>query len=61
MLPVLIPKDHPPAHTIEEAKHYFGGKVDFYVDQGELKSKPSTLIRVEGGEIEVLREGAVKL
>ena len=63
--PLIAPSANPqgeePAHTIKEAKHYFGGEVDFYVDQGELKSKPSTLIKVEGGEVEVLREGAEKI
>lgn len=63
--PLVAPSANPeglsPAHTIEEAKHYFGGKVDFYIDQGELKSKPSTLIKVEGEDVEVLRKGAVEL
>jgi len=63
--PLVAPSANPegvsPAHTIEEAKHYFGGEVDFYSDQGELKSKPSTLVRVEGEGFEVLREGAVDL
>ncbi|MEF8846816.1 MAG: L-threonylcarbamoyladenylate synthase [Candidatus Paceibacterota bacterium] len=63
--PLVAPSANPegstPAHTIEEAKHYFGGEVDFYIDQGELKSKPSTLIRVEGGDVEVIREGAVEI
>lgn len=34
----------PPAETIAEARRYFGTDVDFYVDQGELKGKASTLI-----------------
>lgn len=59
--PSANPENKEPAHTIEEAKRYFGGEVDFYVDQGELKSKPSTLIEVEGQRIKVLREGAVEL
>lgn len=63
--PLVAPSANPagkePAYTVEQAKHYFGGEVDFYIDQGELKSKPSTLIKVEGEEVEVLREGAVEL
>ncbi len=51
-----------PATTIEEAGLYFGGEVDFYVDGGNLaKRQPSTLIRVIDDEVEVLREGAVKI
>ena len=63
--PLLAPSaNHPgenPALTIEEAKAYFGSNVDFYVDEGKLESLPSTLIKIENGEIVVLREGAVKI
>ena len=51
-----------PAQTYKEAKKYFGDKVDFYVDKGKLKSKPSTLIQLsKNGEIKILRQGAVKM
>jgi len=51
-----------PAATYLEAKKYFGEEVDFYVDGGKLKSKPSTIIEMkEDGSLKVLREGAVKL
>ena len=51
-----------PAETIDEAKKYFGKKVDFYVDYGKLKSMHSTLVKVDVlGNIAVLREGAVKI
>lgn len=49
------------AATIKKAKRYFAEKVDFYVDGGTLRGKPSTLIALEKGKITVLREGAVKL
>lgn len=49
----------PPARTVREAKKYFGDKVDFYIDAGQLTSKPSTLIKIEKGKTVVLREGAV--
>jgi MoxR-like ATPase len=42
----------------EEAKKYFGQKVDLYVD-GEVGDKASTLISFEGNELKILREGAV--
>lgn len=48
-----------PAVNIEEAKKYFGQMVDFYEDGGELNSKPSTLVKIDGNEIKVLRQGAV--
>ncbi|HMS49887.1 MAG TPA: L-threonylcarbamoyladenylate synthase [Candidatus Saccharibacteria bacterium] len=51
-----------PADTIEEAREYFGDKVDFYVDGGSLKDrKPSTLIRIVDDAVEILREGAVTI
>jgi L-threonylcarbamoyladenylate synthase len=51
----------PPAKNIIEAKRYFGDQVDFYEDGGELDSPPSTLVRIMGDKVEVLREGAVKV
>lgn len=51
-----------PAENINEAKRYFGNNVAFYVDAGELKSQPSTVISLgETGEITVLREGKFKI
>ena len=47
--------------SIKEAKEYFGDKVDFYIDGGKRKSEPSTLIKIENGKIEVLRQGKVFL
>lgn len=52
----------PPANTVGEAKEYFGDKVDFYTDGGDLSGhQPSTVIRIVDDAIEILREGAVKL
>jgi L-threonylcarbamoyladenylate synthase len=45
----------PPATTIEEAQKYFGDKVDFYVDGGELKSFASKIIKIEKGKEVVVR------
>ena len=45
-----------PAQTIDQAKKYFGEQVDFYVDDGQLKAKPSTIIVLDKkGEERVLR------
>ena len=62
--PLIAPsanfEGEPPALTIRAAKKYFGKNVDFYADAGRLVSKPSTLIKIEKGNVTVLREGAVK-
>lgn len=51
-----------PAENYKEAREYFADNVDFYVDAGRIKSKPSTLIELgKGGKIKVLRPGAVKI
>lgn len=52
----------PPAETIEQAKKYFGDKVDFYVDGGKISNEhSSTVIRIVDDAIEVLRQGAFKI
>lgn len=50
------------AENIIQAKKYFGDKVSFYADGGELKSKASTIIQLyEDGTKIVLREGEFKI
>jgi L-threonylcarbamoyladenylate synthase len=52
----------PTAADIEQAKAYFNGNVDFYVEGGDLSGRaPSTIIRIIDDEIEVLRQGAVSI
>ncbi len=52
----------PPAETITQAKKYFGNKVDFYRDGGDLSGRqPSTIIRIVDDAVEVIRDGAVKI
>ncbi len=51
----------PPAKNIREARRYFGDEVDFYGEVGSRATKPSTLIAIRNGKIEVLREGAVDI
>jgi len=47
-----------PSETINEAKKYFGDNVAFYVDGGEIKSQPSTLIELKNnGSYIILRQG----
>ncbi|MBA4319011.1 MAG: threonylcarbamoyl-AMP synthase [Flavobacterium sp.] len=63
--PIVAPSANPegraPAKNIDEAKMYFDGRIDFYVDGGKIDSEPSTLVKIVGDKIEVLREGAVKV
>lgn len=58
--PSANPQGLEPAKNISQAKKYFGDKVDLYINGGTKISKPSTLIRFKGGEIEILRQGSVK-
>ena len=52
----------PPATNLAEAQNYFGDRVDFYVDGGDLsEAAPSTVVRINGGKIEILRQGAAKI
>jgi L-threonylcarbamoyladenylate synthase len=53
----------PSATNIEEAKGYFGDKVDFYIDSGTIENKlPSTLIKVnDDNTIEIIRHGEYSL
>lgn len=63
--PLVAPSANPeglqPAKNISEAKKYFGEEADFYYDEGESISEPSTLVKIDGNKIDVLREGAVKI
>jgi tRNA A37 threonylcarbamoyladenosine synthetase subunit TsaC/SUA5/YrdC len=58
--PIIAPsanwESYEPAKNIREAKRYFGNKV-FYLDRGNLISKPSTLIDLREKKIKILREG----
>jgi L-threonylcarbamoyladenylate synthase len=51
----------PEASTIEEAKNYFGSKVDFYLDEGKIANQSSTLISLENDQIKILRQGLYQL
>lgn len=59
--PSANPEGQPPAETIEEAKKYFGDKVDFYLDAGRLDGLPSTLVALEDGKMVTKRAGAAVL
>ena len=50
-----------PAKNIRQAQKYFGNKIDFYVDGGELKNTPSTIISIKKNKFVLIREGSVKI
>ncbi|MDQ5969359.1 MAG: L-threonylcarbamoyladenylate synthase [Patescibacteria group bacterium] len=54
--PSANPEGFPPAKNITEAKKYFGNNVDFYFGKGVPNTKPSTLIKIDGKEMVVLRK-----
>jgi L-threonylcarbamoyladenylate synthase len=52
----------PIAVTIAQVKAYFGDRLDFYCDGGDLSNQqPSTIIRIVDDTVEVLRPGAVNI
>lgn len=53
--PSANPEGLPPAKTIAQAEKYFSDKVDLYVS-GRAGKKPSTLVAVKNGKIEILRK-----
>lgn len=46
----------PPAKTIQEAQNYFGDKVDFYINEGNIENKASTILSFNGNKIIIERE-----
>lgn len=44
-----------PATTIKQAKKYFYDELDFYVDVGKKIGAPSSIIRIDGDSITLLR------
>lgn len=53
--PSANPQGQPPAETVEEARAYFGDRLDFYVDGGRLAGQPSTLVDLTEDKPRVLR------
>jgi len=50
---------HGPCRTAAEAERELGRTVDLILDGGRLAKAESTVVRVTGGRIEVLRQGAI--
>jgi L-threonylcarbamoyladenylate synthase len=54
------PSGQPAARTAREAKDYFAGKLEVFIDGGELKSKiGSTVIEITKDSLAVIREGEI--
>lgn len=52
----------PTAANIDQAKAYFGNRVDFFIDGGDYRDhEPSTIVRIIDDAIEIVRLGAVKI
>lgn len=54
------PTGKEPARTVEQARNYFAGKINLFVDGGTLTSQTgSTVVAVSGDRIEIVREGEI--
>jgi L-threonylcarbamoyladenylate synthase len=53
--------DEPAAKNITQAKKYFSDKVDFYLNGKSKSSKPSTLVKLSDGKVEIIRQGSVRV
>ena len=49
----------PTPYKINDIRIQFKDKINIYLDAGELKSKPSTIIDISNEKIMVLREGSI--
>lgn len=57
--PSANPAGRPPPRRVEEARTYFGSRVDFYLDAGCLAGEPASTVVDLRGELRVLRHGAI--
>ncbi|MCA9397761.1 threonylcarbamoyl-AMP synthase [candidate division WWE3 bacterium] len=61
--PLIAPSANPegknPATTLQEAQEYFNEKVEFYVDAGKLKGKPSTVVSFLTDTPTIIRDGVL--
>lgn len=54
------PTGHPPARTIEQARHYFDGSIKKFIDGGELTAEiGSTVAEIIGDTIRIIRQGEI--
>jgi L-threonylcarbamoyladenylate synthase len=54
------PSGQLPARTVEEARNYFAGQIDIFIDGGKLVSKTgSTVAEINGDTIRIIRAGEI--
>jgi L-threonylcarbamoyladenylate synthase len=54
------PSGQPPAQTLAQARDYFSGKIEIFIDGGALTSKTgSTVAAVVGNKIKIIRAGEI--
>ena len=54
------PSGQTPAHTVQEAKRYFSGAINIFVDGGELTSKTgSTVVELVEDSLRIIRPGEI--
>jgi L-threonylcarbamoyladenylate synthase len=57
--PSANPAGQPAPRRVQEACHYFGSRVDVYLDGGGLPGEPASTVVDLRDELRVLREGAI--
>jgi L-threonylcarbamoyladenylate synthase len=56
------PSGQPPARTVEEARKYFAGQIDIFIDGGKLVAKTgSTVAEINGDTIKIIRAGEIDI
>ncbi len=54
------PSGQPPARTVQQAKDYFAGVIDVFIDAGELTSRTgSTVVEFGANGVRIIREGKI--
>ncbi|PIT92525.1 MAG: threonylcarbamoyl-AMP synthase [Candidatus Harrisonbacteria bacterium CG10_big_fil_rev_8_21_14_0_10_42_17] len=63
--PLVAPSANPQglatARNIEEAKAYFRETVNLYVDGGDVKGEPSTIVDVSEEKLKIVRQGKIHI
>lgn len=55
------PSDRPAASTLRQARDYFAGLIDIFIDGGELQSRTgSTVLELIENRLKFIREGEIK-
>ena len=54
------PSGLPPARTVQQAKNYFAGAIDLFIDAGKLISRTgSTVVEIRANAINIIRAGEI--